>query len=59
MQGDYFNTLNSLQENKYSKIAGYLSKYAKIMREILESTYKEMNTIEQETDYLNNYLEIQ
>lgn len=29
------------------------------MRETLESTYKEMNTIEQEVDYLHNYLDIQ
>lgn len=60
----FFNTLNSLQtfsiqENKDSKVARYLSKYAKIMRETLESTYKEMNTIEQELDYLTNYLDIQ
>lgn len=60
----FFNTLNSLQtfsmqENKDSKVARYLSKYAKIMRETLESTYKEMNTIEQEVDYLSNYLDIQ
>lgn len=60
----FFNTLNSLQtfsmqENKDSKVARYLSKYAKIMRETLESTYKEMNTVEQEVDYLNNYLDIQ
>ncbi|MFN8295695.1 MAG: histidine kinase [Chitinophagales bacterium] len=60
----FFNTLNSLQtfsvqENKDSKVGRYLSKYAKIMRETLESTYKEMNTIEQEVDYLTNYLDIQ
>lgn len=60
----FFNTLNSLQtfslqENKDSKVARYLSKYAKIMRETLESTYKEMNTVEQEVDYLHNYLDIQ
>ena len=60
----FFNTLNSLQtfsmqENKDSKVARYLSKYAKIMRETLESTYKEMNTVEQEADYLTNYLDIQ
>jgi LytS/YehU family sensor histidine kinase len=60
----FFNTLNSLQtfslqENKDSKVARYLSKYAKIMRETLESTYKEMNTIEHEIDYLSNYLDLQ
>jgi two-component sensor histidine kinase len=60
----FFNTLNSLQtlslqENKDSKVTRYLSKYAKIMRETLESTYKELNTVEQEVDYLTNYLEIQ
>lgn len=60
----FFNTLNSLQtfsmqENKDSKVARYLSKYAKIMRETLESTYKEMNSVEQEVDYLTNYLDIQ
>lgn len=60
----FFNTLNSLQtfsmqENKDSKVARYLSKYAKIMRQTLESTYNEMNTIEEEVDYLHNYLELQ
>ena len=60
----FFNTLNSLQtfsmeENKNSKVGSYLSKYAKIMRETLESTYKEMNTVEQEIDFLTNYLDVQ
>ncbi|MBC7863291.1 MAG: histidine kinase [Bacteroidia bacterium] len=60
----FFNTLNSLQtfsmqENKNSKIGYYLSKYARIMRQTLESTYKETTTVEQEIEYLNSYMDIQ
>lgn len=40
-------------------LASNLSKFSNIMRETLESTYKEYITIEQEMDFLNEYLEVQ
>ncbi len=48
----FFNTLTSLQsfselENEDSKVSRYLSKYAKIMRQTLESTYNEMNNLDE------------
>jgi anti-sigma regulatory factor (Ser/Thr protein kinase) len=60
----FFNALASLQSfalqgNDGKLIAGNLSKFSHIMRETLESTYKEYITIEQETDFLNEYMELQ
>ncbi len=60
----FFNALSSLQsfamEEKDGKsIARNLSKFSHIMRETLESTYKEYVTIEQESDFLKEYLELQ
>ena len=60
----FFNALTSLQTfalqgNDGKSIAGNLSRFSHIMRETLESTYKEYVTIEQETDFLNEYLELQ
>ncbi len=60
----FFNALASLQsfalrENDGKVLATNLSKFSNIMRETLESTYKEYVTIEQEMDFLNEYLEIQ
>lgn len=60
----FFNTLASLQsfalqENDGKVIASNLSKFSHIMRETLESTYKEYVTIEQEIDFLNEYLTLQ
>jgi two-component sensor histidine kinase len=60
----FFNALSSLQTfalqgNDGKSIAGNLSKFSHIMRETLESTYKEYMTIEQETNFLNEYLELQ
>lgn len=60
----FFNALSSLQSyalegNDGKSIASNLSKFSHIMRETLESTYKEYVTIEQETDFLNEYLELQ
>jgi len=60
----FFNALASLQtfalqDNDGKSIAGNLSKFSHIMRETLESTYKEYVTIEQETTFLNEYLELQ
>lgn len=60
----FFNALSSLQAfamqgNDGKSIATNLSKFSHIMRETLESTYKDYVTIEQETDFLNEYLELQ
>lgn len=60
----FFNALASLQkfalrDNDGTAMASNLSKFSNIMRETLESTYKEYVTIEQEIDFLNEYLEVQ
>lgn len=60
----FFNALTALQkfavqENDGQALATNLSRFSKIMRETLESTYKEYVTIEQELDFLREYLEVQ
>ena len=60
----FFNALTSLQKFALSDgngeaMASNLSKFSNIMRETLESTYKEYVSIEQEMDFLNEYLEVQ
>jgi len=60
----FFNALTALQkfavkENNPAAMASNLSKFSNIMRETLESTYKEYVTIEQEIEFLNEYLEVQ
>jgi LytS/YehU family sensor histidine kinase len=60
----FFNALASLQkfalrDNDGQAIASNISKFSHIMRETLESTYKEYVTVEQEMDFLNEYLELQ
>jgi len=60
----FFNILSSLRAHTLSekdpiKTADYLTKYSKIMRQSLESSYNELITIETELDFLNNYFEIQ
>jgi anti-sigma regulatory factor (Ser/Thr protein kinase) len=60
----FFNALATLQkfalrDNDGQTLASNLSKFSHIMRETLESTYKEYITVEQETDFLNEYLEVQ
>lgn len=60
----FFNALASLQsfairENDGKAIASNLSKFSHIMRETLESTYKEYVTVEQEIDFLREYLDVQ
>lgn len=59
-----FNSLTSLQqialtENNGEKIAADLSKFSNIMRATLESTYKEYITIEEEIEFLYEYLSVQ
>jgi tetratricopeptide (TPR) repeat protein len=60
----FFNALSSLQsfalqQNDGKALASNLSRFSHIMRETLESTYKEYVTVEQEKDFLNEYLELQ
>lgn len=60
----FFNTLTTLQklalqENHGEVMAGNLARFSNIMRETLESTYKEYISIEQEIDFLTQYLEVQ
>jgi hypothetical protein len=60
----FFNALATLQsialkENDGKALAGNLSKFSNIMRETLESTYKDYVTIEQEIGFLNEYMELQ
>ena len=60
----FFNALTALQkfalrENDGKALAGNLSKFSNIMRETLESTYKDYVTVEKEMDFLNEYLEVQ
>lgn len=60
----FFNALTALQkfavrENDNQALASNLSRFSNIMRETLESTYKEYVTIEQELEFLNEYLEVQ
>lgn len=60
----FFNALASLQslamkDNNGEEMASNLSKFSHIMRETLESTYKEYVTLEQEIDFLNEYLDLQ
>lgn len=60
----FFNALASLQsiamrENDGEAMASNLSKFSHIMRETLESTYKEYVTLEQEISFLQEYLDVQ
>lgn len=60
----FFNALASIQtlsmdaENQ-SKVSSLISKFSKIMRQSLESTYDELATIEDEILFLSNYLDLQ
>ncbi|MBL7755042.1 MAG: histidine kinase [Chitinophagaceae bacterium] len=60
----FFNTLASLQTMALQKqdhfvLASSLSRFAHIMRETLESTYKEYITLEEEMEFLEEYLSLQ
>jgi tetratricopeptide (TPR) repeat protein len=60
----FFNALTALQriaikENDGKALASNLSKFSNIMRETLESSYKEYVTIKQEVAFLKEYMEIQ
>lgn len=60
----FFNTLGSIQsftltENDSFKVSSYLGKYARMMRQTLESSYNELVSIDNEIDFLRNYLELE
>jgi len=60
----FFNALTALQriamkENDGKALASNLSKFSNIMRETLESSYKEYVTVKQEMEFLKEYMEIQ
>lgn len=59
-----FNSFTALQsyilrEKDPSAAVGFLSDYAGIMRQTLESTYRELVVLEDEISYLGKYLELQ
>lgn len=60
----FFNALATLQQYALSEgngltLATNLSRFSNIMRETLESTYREYVTVEQEADFLKEYLDLQ
>lgn len=60
----FFNALASLQQlalrkGEEAQLASNLSKFSHIMRDTLESTYKEFVTLEDEMDFLQQYLSLQ
>lgn len=60
----FFNALASLQnlalaDNKKEQVPSFISKFSKIMRQSLESTFNEMDTVENEIAFLTEYLELQ
>lgn len=60
----FFNALASIQTlsmdaEHQSKVSSLISKFSKIMRQSLESTYDELATIEDEILFLSNYLDLQ
>lgn len=60
----FFNALTSIQtlsmdKENGGKVSVLISQFSKIMRQALESTYDEITSIEEEIDFLKNYLNIQ
>lgn len=60
----FFNALSSIQTLSMDRensgmVSKLISQFSKIMRQSLESTYDELITVEEEIDFLNNYLTIQ
>ena len=59
----FFNALSSIQtlalKEQSPKTVLLLSKFSKIMRQSLESSYQEMVTIEEDCDFLREYIELQ
>lgn len=59
----FFNALGSIQtlamKEGSLKTADFLSKFARIMRQSLESTYQDQVTVEKEIEFLTRYLDLQ
>lgn len=60
----FFNALTSLQglaikENDGKKVALNLYKFSSLMRKTLESSYNDYEYIEQEIEFINQYIELQ
>ncbi len=60
----FFNALTTLQtfsmkKGNEDKVPLYLARYAKVMRQTLESTYSELVSVEEEVEYITGYLEVQ
>ena len=59
----FFNSMASLQslslKEESPKTARFISRFAKIMRQSLENTYDDAITLEDEIDFLTQYLEVQ
>ncbi len=60
----FFNALASLQnlslsESKKELVPSFISKFSRIMRQSLESTFTELDTVENEIIFLTDYLELQ
>jgi len=59
----FFNSMASLQnlslEEESPKTTLFISRFAKIMRQSLENTYDDLITLENEIDFLDQYLNIQ
>lgn len=59
----FFNAMASLQnvslQEKSTQTTLFISRFAKIMRKSLESTYEELVTVEDEIDFITQYLELQ
>lgn len=60
----FFNALNSIQtlatdKEKSASVVQLISKFSKIMRQSLESTYEDLITIESEIEFITSYVEIQ
>jgi signal transduction histidine kinase len=59
-----FNVLSSIQalnmdEQRRSEVANYIARFSRIMRQSLESTFTEMTSLENEIEFLTDYLELQ
>ncbi len=60
----FFNALASLQnlslsDTKKGLVPTFIAKFSKIMRQSLESTFTELDTIENEIAFLTDYMELQ
>ena len=59
----FFNGMASLQnlamQEKSTQTTLFISRFAKIMRLSLESTYEELTSVEEEIDFLTQYVEVQ